>query len=143
MAALAKAEEVLAETEKTLAAAMGRLQKVEEGIEELRQKLRMEEEKKAELERQKQLCEDRMARAIRLIAGLSDEQKRWIFMVDDIKVALKNVIGDILLSSGAHEHFSITPLELFYVVYMQSRNVRLLTYLQSLLSILFLYHKTK
>lgn len=101
MKALAKAEEVLAETERTLAAAMARLQSVQEGIEKLQDRLRDEEARKAELERQKQLCEDRMARAVRLIAGLSDEEKRWSVTVDDIMVALSNAVGDILLSSGA------------------------------------------
>ncbi|CAL1689869.1 unnamed protein product [Lasius platythorax] len=101
MVALAKAEEILIETEKTLAVAMARLREVEEGIEKLQDQLREKEAKKADLERKKQLCEERMARAVRLIVGLSDEQKRWIIMVDDIKVSLKNAIGDILLSSGA------------------------------------------
>lgn len=114
MVALAKAEEILIETEKTLAVAMARLREVEEGIEKLQDQLREKEAKKADLERQKQLCEERMARAVRLIVGLSDEQKRWIIMVDDIKVSLKNAIGDILLSSGASKHFSIiTSPELF------------------------------
>ncbi|EFN73504.1 Dynein heavy chain 1, axonemal [Camponotus floridanus] len=101
MAALEKAEKILVETEKTLAVAIVRLREVEEGIEKLQDQLREKEEKKVDLERQKQLCEERIARAMRLIVGLSDEQKRWIIMVDDIKVSLKNTVGDILLSSGA------------------------------------------
>ncbi|KAG7197918.1 hypothetical protein KM043_016155 [Ampulex compressa] len=101
MEALAKAEEVLAETEKTLAAAMAKLKEVEVGVNRLQDMLRQEEDKKAELERQKQLCEDRMARAVRLITGLSEEQQRWIQTVTDIDVSLKNAVGDILLASGA------------------------------------------
>lgn len=101
MVALTKAEKILAETEKTLADAMTKLQEVQESIKKLQDQLREEETKKAELEKQKQLCEERMARAIKLIVGLSDEQKRWISMVDNIKISLKNVVGDILLSSGA------------------------------------------
>ncbi|XP_011707083.1 PREDICTED: dynein heavy chain 1, axonemal-like, partial [Wasmannia auropunctata] len=101
MAVLAKAEEILIETETAQAAAMTRFHEVQEGIKKLQDKLAKEEAKKAELERQKQLCEERMARAIRLIVGLSDEQKRWTIMVDDIKMSLKNTVGDILLSSGA------------------------------------------
>lgn len=105
MEALAKAEKVLEETERTLAAAMAKLQEIKEGIEELQEQLKEKEENKAELERQKQLCEERMARAVKLIVGLSDEQERWIVMVDDIKTSLKNAVGDILLSSGTSEHF--------------------------------------
>ncbi|XP_076627799.1 dynein axonemal heavy chain 1 [Colletes latitarsis] len=101
MEALAKAEEALEETERTLLAAIERLRQVEEGVEKLRNLLRVGEEKKAELERQKQLCEDRMGRAVRLIVGLAGEQKRWLSTVDDINTSLRNVVGDILLASGA------------------------------------------
>lgn len=119
MAALVKAEEMLVETEKTLAADIARLREIEKRIEKLRDQLREKEEKKADLEGQKQLCEERITRAIRLIVGLSDEQKRWIIMVDDIKVSLKNAIGDILLSSGANKYFSIiTLLELLIFIYV-------------------------
>ncbi|XP_043269180.1 dynein axonemal heavy chain 1-like [Venturia canescens] len=101
MIALKEAEKALAETEKTLAVAMDRLREVEEGIEKLESLLRVEENNKAELEKQKQLCEDRMSRAVRLIAGLAEEQKRWTISVNDMKGLLKNVIGDILISAGA------------------------------------------
>ncbi|KZC03876.1 Dynein heavy chain 1, axonemal [Dufourea novaeangliae] len=101
MEALAKAEEALVETEKALLAAVQRLKEVEEGIESLRTLLREEEERKAELEKQKQLCEDRMGRAVRLIDGLAGEQIRWMSTVADINTSLKNAVGDILLASGA------------------------------------------
>ncbi|KAK1118887.1 hypothetical protein K0M31_014657 [Melipona bicolor] len=101
MEALAKAEEVLVETEKALNAAIQRLKEVEEGIEQLQKLLQEEEERKAELERQKQLCEDRMGRAVRLIDGLAGEQIRWTFTVAELKKSLKNAVGDILLASGA------------------------------------------
>lgn len=115
MSALKKAEELLAETEENLSIAVTRLQKVQEGIEKLQDQLREKEEKKAELERQKQLCEDRIARAVRLIVGLSDEQKRWIDMVDDIKVSLKNAVGDILLSSGTSGDISFFSFAIIFV----------------------------
>ncbi|XP_076227649.1 dynein axonemal heavy chain 1 [Nomia melanderi] len=101
MEALAKAEEALKETENALLAAVQRLREVEEGIERLRAQLRAEEEKRAELERQKQLCEDRMRRAVRLIVGLADEQVRWLSSVADINMSVTNAVGDILLASGA------------------------------------------
>jgi len=121
MAALEKAEEILVETEKTLAATIARLREVEEGIEKLQDQLREKEEKKVDLERQKQLCEERIARAVRLIVGLSDEQKRWIIMVDDIKVSLKNAVGDILLSSGVNKFSIITSFQLFIFIYVRKR----------------------
>lgn len=123
MAALTIAEEILDETEKTLAAAIAKLREAEEGIEKLQDQLREKEEKKADLERQKQLCEERIARAIKLIVGLSDEQKRWIIMVDDIKVSLKNAVGDILLSSGAEKIFqSCSPCSNYLLLFMYEKN---------------------
>ncbi|XP_012056092.1 PREDICTED: dynein heavy chain 1, axonemal-like [Atta cephalotes] len=101
IAALEKAEEVLIKTETALADITMKLQEVQERIEKLQDQLKEEEAKKIELEREKQLCEERIARAIRLILSLSDEQKRWIIMIDNIKMSLKNAVGDILLSSGA------------------------------------------
>ncbi|XP_017758914.1 PREDICTED: dynein heavy chain 1, axonemal-like, partial [Eufriesea mexicana] len=101
MEALAKAVEALVETEKALTAAIQRLKDVEEGVEQLRNLLREEEERKAELEREKQLCEDRMGRAVRLIDGLAGEQIRWTSTVAELRTSLKNAVGDILLSSGA------------------------------------------
>lgn len=101
--ALARAEEVLAETEKALAAAVAKLREVEDGIESLRGQLKEKEAKKAELEEQRRLCEERLTRAVRLIVGLSAEQKRWIVTANDIKASIKNAVGDILLSSGIYE----------------------------------------
>ena len=100
MAALLEAEKSLAETERTLAEAMEKLRDVEMGIEQLQILLREEEQTKAELEREKQLCEDRLNRAVRLIAGLSEEQQRWVLTAKNIEIALQNVVGDILLSAG-------------------------------------------
>ncbi|XP_025602682.2 dynein axonemal heavy chain 1-like [Athalia rosae] len=101
MEALAKADEALQETKKTLAAAMEKLKEVEEGIQSLQELLKVAEDKKAVLENEKQICEERMLRAVRLVVGLADERNRWISTVADIKIALRNVIGDILLSAGA------------------------------------------
>lgn len=106
MEALAKAEEILLETEKALSAAIQRLKEVEEGIALLRKQLEEEEERKAELERQKQLCEDRMGRAVRLIVGLAGEQVRWASTVVELRESVKNAVGDILLASGKY----ISPL---------------------------------
>lgn len=106
MEALAKAEEILLETEKALSAAIQRLKEVEEGIALLRKQLEEEEERKAELERQKQLCEDRMGRAVRLIVGLAGEQVRWASTVVELRESVKNAVGDILLASGRY----ISPL---------------------------------
>lgn len=100
MEALAKADEDLLETKKTLAAAMDKLREVEEGINGLQELLRVAEEKKNVLENEKKICEERMLRAVRLVVGLADEQKRWVVTVANIKISLRNIIGDILLAAG-------------------------------------------
>ncbi|KAI4500001.1 hypothetical protein M0802_004871 [Mischocyttarus mexicanus] len=101
MEALAKAEEVLIETEKALLDAMDKLKEVENRVQSLKDTLQEKEDKKAELERQKHLCEERMARAVKLVDGLAEEQLRWTNTLSEMKISLKNVVGDILLSSGA------------------------------------------
>lgn len=121
MEALAKAEAALAETEKTLNMAIQRLREVEEGVEQLRKLLREEEERKAELEREKQLCEDRMGRAVRLIDGLAGEQIRWTTTVLELNTSLKNAVGDILLASGMNVSFSSFSFPLFSFFFFSVR----------------------
>uniref|UniRef100_A0ABD2WRH4 Dynein heavy chain 1, axonemal n=1 Tax=Trichogramma kaykai TaxID=54128 RepID=A0ABD2WRH4_9HYME len=118
MQALREAEEGLRQTELTLAAAVDKLRQVEAGVELLQAKFRRGEAKQAELERQKQLCEDRMSRAVRLIGGLAEEKVRWAETVALIRHDLKNIIGDILLSAGAIAY--LTP-------FMDTYRKRLLT----------------
>ncbi|CAB0035010.1 unnamed protein product, partial [Trichogramma brassicae] len=118
MQALREAEEGLRQTELTLAAAVDKLRQVEVGVELLQAKFRRGEAKQAELERQKQLCEDRMSRAVRLIGGLAEEKVRWAETVALIRHDLKNIIGDILLSAGAIAY--LTP-------FMDTYRKRLLT----------------
>lgn len=125
MEALAKAEVALMETEKTLNMAIQRLREVEEGVEQLRKLLREEEERKAELEREKQLCEDRMGRAVRLIDGLAGEQIRWTTTVLELNTSLKNAVGDILLASGMNvsfSSFSFLSFFFFFVRLLASRD---------------------
>lgn len=115
MEALAKADQALVETNKTLAAAMTRLKEVENGIQGLQKLLKVAEDKKNQLENEKQICEDRMLRAVRLVVGLADEKKRWTDTVATIKISLHNVVGDILLSSGEqirnHDNYRIFRVE--------------------------------
>lgn len=109
MEALKTAEQELARTEKIVAQAMAQLREVQEGLDLLQSKFEKTEANKNELEKQRQLCEDRMGRAVRLVSGLSGEQKRWVQSVAQIKVDLTKIVGDILLSAG-HLLFQITRL---------------------------------
>nr|XP_012230662.1 PREDICTED: dynein heavy chain 1, axonemal-like [Linepithema humile] len=101
MTGLTTTEKTLAKTEKILEATMSRLREVEGSIKKLQNQLSEEEVRKAELERQTQLYEERITYAVRLIVSLSNEEKRWFVILEDMKISLKNAVGDILLASGA------------------------------------------
>lgn len=123
MTDLTATEKTLAETEKTLEATMSRLREVEENIKKLQNQLSEQEAKKAKLERQDQLCEERITCAVRLIANLSNEEKRWFVMLENIKKSLKNAAGDILLASGADDYFIMISFMYLFCIYMENRNV--------------------
>lgn len=112
MAALANAQQELMRTEALLDEAMMQLRQVQEGLDMLQLKFRVEQEKKAELEHQVQLCQDRMHRAVKLVSGLAGEQIRWIQTVAEMKSSLVNIVGDILLSSGEWLSPEITRVNL-------------------------------
>lgn len=75
-AALKKAMEELAETERILKEAKAKMQEVLEGLEELQTQLAARMKFKEEKEANIAVCEERMSRAMRLITGLSDEKVR-------------------------------------------------------------------
>lgn len=100
-AALAQAKEELAETERTLALAKARLALITDRLNDLNQKLQTKIEFKEEKERNINICQERMNRAVRLITGLAGERIRWIDTIRNIETNSVNVTGDILLSAGA------------------------------------------
>ncbi|XP_015110698.1 dynein heavy chain 1, axonemal [Diachasma alloeum] len=106
MEALKNAEASLMETERQLSLAMEQLREVEGGIQRLEDILRIEVDKKTKLENEEQLCEERMSRAVRLINGLAEEQKRWITAIGDIQILYNNAVGDILISCGGIAYLS-------------------------------------
>ncbi|XP_074037842.1 dynein axonemal heavy chain 1 isoform X2 [Leptinotarsa decemlineata] len=99
-AALAKAKEELAHTEKVLAEAKAKMKEVLDGLEKLQMQLAAKIAFKEEKEQSIAICEERMNRAIRLISGLSDERVRWIETIKNIEGSVVNVTGDILICSG-------------------------------------------
>ncbi|XP_018331814.1 dynein heavy chain 1, axonemal-like [Agrilus planipennis] len=100
-AALAKAKEELAITERQLAIAREKMKEVMDNLDLLNAKLNEKLEFKAEQERNINLCQDRMNRAVRLISGLAGERVRWIQTIANIESSVVNVTGDILISSGS------------------------------------------
>lgn len=75
-AALAQAKEELEITQKTLAKAKARMKEVMDGLNALQENLNAKIAFKTEKEQSIQMCEERMNRAVRLIAGLSGERIR-------------------------------------------------------------------
>jgi dynein heavy chain len=56
--------------------------------------------RKADLEILADLTKARLDRAEKLTSLLLDEGKRWVETVSELKIAIDNIIGDILLSSA-------------------------------------------
>lgn len=100
-AALAKAKEELAETEASLAKAKANLQAVSDRLDMLNQQLQAKIDFKNEQERNMTLCQERLNRAFRLIAGLAGERVRWLDTIAMIEANTINVTGDVLFCSGA------------------------------------------
>ncbi|CAG5113648.1 Oidioi.mRNA.OKI2018_I69.chr2.g7738.t1.cds [Oikopleura dioica] len=75
--ALAGAQAELAEAQEILQSAQAKLAEVEAGLNKLNADLHATVAKKEELERNTQLCQDRLVRADKLIGGLAGEKVRW------------------------------------------------------------------
>jgi dynein heavy chain len=83
----------LAEKQSSLAKIMARLAELDKNYTESVAKLES-------LEKQKNTCEVQLSNADKLIGGLGGEEVRWTETVKHLNVAIKNVVGDILVSAG-------------------------------------------
>ncbi|CAH0560320.1 unnamed protein product [Brassicogethes aeneus] len=99
-AALKNARDDLERTQKVLDAARAKMQEIMDGLARLQTQLNAKIAFKTEKEQSIQICEERMNRAVRLIAGLSGEKLRWIETIKNIEANVVNVTGDILISAG-------------------------------------------
>jgi dynein heavy chain, axonemal len=97
---LAKAEAELAVEMSKLESKRAELKEVEEKMSKLEQKLKEMTERKADLEMQVDLCGKKLVRAEQLIGGLGGEKDRWEEAANSLSVTLKNLTGDVLLSSA-------------------------------------------
>ncbi|XP_049589438.1 dynein axonemal heavy chain 1 [Syngnathus scovelli] len=98
--ALKAAQEEYDESQRSLKAAKEMQAAVESGIALLQAKYQDCLAKKNELDNKYQLCEIRLVRADKLIAGLADEKTRWKETVQHLEYMVNNVAGDVLLSAG-------------------------------------------
>nr|VZI05919.1 unnamed protein product [Spirometra erinaceieuropaei] len=100
-AALQAAEIELKATEAILAEARERLKACQDRIASLQTKYDECIRKQKELEDKSALCEARLIRADKLIGGLASEKSRWIVSVDTLDELANNLVGNVLVSSGA------------------------------------------
>ncbi|KAI8893820.1 dynein heavy chain and region D6 of dynein motor-domain-containing protein [Globomyces pollinis-pini] len=97
---LAKAEGELEQEMTKLAAKRAELKEVEDKMEKLEKGFKDMTDKKADLERQVDLCGKKLIRAEQLIGGLGGEKDRWSEAAKTLSVTLTNLTGDVLLSSA-------------------------------------------
>lgn len=100
-ARLAEAEAELAAQMDTLNEKRAQLQEVTDKLQALNDEFAAETKKKKDLEDQIDLCSQKLDRAEKLIGGLGGEKSRWSQAARDLFGLLSNVIGDVILSSGA------------------------------------------
>ncbi|KAJ3373477.1 Dynein heavy chain 3, axonemal [Kappamyces sp. JEL0680] len=97
---LAKAEAELAVEMAKLEAKRAELQEVENKMAKLQAGFQEMTAKKADLERQVDLCSKKLVRAEQLIGGLGGEKERWSEAAASLRATLTNLTGDVLLSSA-------------------------------------------
>lgn len=98
--ALKEAQEKHSVTLGELEEAKEKLHAVESKLAELDDKFREADRKRQDLENQANTCKIHLERAGKLIGGLGGEKIRWQQFVDRFTEDLKNVVGDVLLSSA-------------------------------------------
>ena len=94
------AEESLAEATESLEEKRSMLKEVMDKLAELQKALEEANKKKKVLADEVKDCEVKLTRAEQLINGLSGERGRWGKALETLNIRVKNVTGDIMLSSG-------------------------------------------
>ncbi|XP_077462234.1 dynein axonemal heavy chain 12-like [Stigmatopora argus] len=95
------------EAQATLASAMAelsgkraQLKEVEDRLSNLKRISVEKTEEKVKLETQRDLCQEKLERAEKLIGGLGGEKTRWSKAADDLQNTYDNLMGDVLISAG-------------------------------------------
>ena len=99
-AKLAQAEQDLAQVQALLAEKQAALKEVQARVAELKATFEAKLMEKDSLERQKQTTVMQLARAEQLVGGLADEKVRWEEAARVLEGSLRNLVGDMALSSG-------------------------------------------
>ena len=97
---LAKAENALATTMKSLNEKRATLKEVEDRMEKLEATFKAMTDKKDQLEKQVDSVSKQLVRAEQLIGSLGDERDRWTQTAKDLEIKFTCLTGDVLISSG-------------------------------------------
>ena len=100
MDSLDDAREKKAAAEESSAAALGKVKKVTDALDELQRNFMAATEDKAKVEAEAAACQDRLNLANRLVNGLSSENERWGKDIEKLRVDEERLVGDVLLASS-------------------------------------------
>ncbi|KAI8820875.1 dynein heavy chain and region D6 of dynein motor-domain-containing protein [Fimicolochytrium jonesii] len=100
-ARLKEAQDSLDETLRVLGELKKKMRESEINIREMEKRFSESVAKKEELSRKVEECNVKLSRAGKLISGLGGEKQRWALTIEQLDTKITNVIGDILLASGA------------------------------------------
>ena len=104
-AALEEMTKKLNAANELLAGKQGELKAVRDKVQALKDQLDETLASKKELEDQSDLTKARLVRAEKLTNGLSEEGVRWKQTLADIKVDMRNLIGDVMISAGCISYY--------------------------------------
>ncbi|XP_017878877.2 dynein heavy chain 3, axonemal [Ceratina calcarata] len=110
-AMLAEAEAALASQMEALNAKRALLQDVSQKLQSLNDEFAECMREKKKLEDQIEYCMKKLDRAEKLLGGLSGEKNRWQEAAATLGASLRNVIGDVLLSSGVIAYFGAFTID--------------------------------
>ncbi|XP_058956956.2 dynein axonemal heavy chain 7 [Pocillopora verrucosa] len=118
-AALKEAEAELSVAMESLNKKRAALREVQDKLARLQEKYEANVKKKADLEKQVDLCTKKLERAEKLIGGLGGEKTRWTEVAKQLGIKFENLIGDVLVSSGV-----VAYLGAFTAAFRQEQTVQ-------------------
>jgi dynein heavy chain len=95
-----EAEEKLAQVESELAIKQKELTDIQDMVSELNRKLESAKNESESLKKQQENSKKKLSRAEKLLTGLADERVRWKETEGELTLKLKNLIGNMLMTSG-------------------------------------------
>ena len=108
--ALKEAEAAYDEVMVGLNATRADLKTILDKLEAMETELKKQNDKKANLEAEANLCAVKLQRAESLISGLGGERARWKKKAEDLGRQYENIVGDAILSAGTIAYLGAFPM---------------------------------